>query len=287
MACPPRPGCLARAFRVPGAVTRIFSDVHFGDRLSQVRSFAQLRPLCAGAGALVLNGDTVDSRPGPDPAHTARCLAAAREFAAGTGVPVTFVTGNHDPDFSPVHSLDLAGGRIFVVHGDVLFSNIVPWGRDAVRIGRDLDAELAALPAEGRERLEDRLAAYRRVAAGIRQRHQSERRPVRYLLRLATDTLLPPGSAFGMLRAWGTLPRRAAELARRHRPGARFIVVGHTHRPGVWSDRSGVGVVNTGSFTRPFGAFAVDVEEARLTVRRIERRGGDFHPGRELARFSL
>jgi len=55
----------ASPFPVPPAVTRIFSDLHFGDRASRARRLAQLRPLLDGVDALVLNGDTLDTRPGP------------------------------------------------------------------------------------------------------------------------------------------------------------------------------------------------------------------------------
>ncbi len=269
-----------------GTLTRIFSDIHYGDRLSHVAAFGRLTPLCAGAGSIVINGDALDTRPGPDPEHTDRCRRELAEFVGGIGSPVTFVTGNHDPDISGDHSLDLAGNRVFVVHGDILFDDIVPWGRDAPEIRRRLRVALAALPEASRDRLEDRLAAYRRVAAGIPQRHQSERRALRYLPQLARDTLFPR-SALAILWAWRVLPGRAAALAARHRPDARVIVVGHTHRPGVWRSPGGLAVVNTGSFTRPFGAYAVDVADGAATVRRIVRRSGDYHPGPEVASIPL
>lgn len=270
-----------------GPITRILSDIHYGDRLSLVSSFARLRPLCAGIDALVLNGDTLDTRQGPDPAHTERCRSDLRAFLARAECPVTLLTGNHDPDLSPRHCLELAGGKVFVLHGDVLFENIVPWGRDAAQIGRRVREALAAMTPAARERLEERLAAFRRVAAGVRQRHQSERHPLKYALRLATDTLLPPGSGFGMLRAWWVMPRRAAALAARHRPSARAVVVGHTHRPGVWRRPGATAVVNTGSFTRPFGAFVADAAPDRLTVRRVVRRGGEFRAGQVVAALPL
>ena len=250
-------------------------------------SLASLRPLCKGVDALVLNGDTTDTRQGPQPEFTARCRAEALEFAASAGAPVTLVTGNHDPDISGIHFLDLAAGKVFVIHGDILFDSIVPWGRDSALIRRQIREAVGAVPAPERHRLEDRMEVFRRVAAGIRQRHQSERHPLKYALRLATDTLLPPGSGFSMIRAWWVMPRRAAALAARHRPAARFVIAGHTHRPGVWRRPNAATVINTGSFTRPFGALLVDVSPDRLVVRRVVRRGGEFHPGREEASFAL
>ncbi len=269
------------------AVIRIFSDIHYGDRLSRVDRLGQLQPLCEGVDRLILNGDTLDTREGPNPDHTARCRADVADFVARAGVPITFLTGNHDPDFSDQHMLELADGEVFVIHGDVLFECIVPWGRDAEPIRRKIRAELAALPPGAERRLEDRVAAFRRVAASLRQRHQAERHPVKYAYRFLTDTVWPPPSALNMLRAWRDLPRLAGALAAEHRPRARFALVGHTHRPGVWPTAAGVTVINTGSFSPPFGGMVADLSAGRLTVRRIEARRGAFHPGRTVAEFAL
>ncbi|HVW22370.1 MAG TPA: metallophosphoesterase [Opitutaceae bacterium] len=268
------------------APIRIFSDIHFGDRLSQVTSLAQLTPLLQGVSRVILNGDTIDTRPGGDPALTRAWRAKAAAFAAASPAPLTFLTGNHDPDCSGQHALELAGGRVFLTHGDVIFDNIVPWGRDAGPIRARLSAALAALPAGGRGDLDARLRTYRQVAAGVRQRHQAERNFWRYHLRLAHDTIWPPYRLWRIPWAWLVAPGRTAALLRRHRPDARFILVGHTHRPGIWR-RHGLTVINTGSFTRPWGAFAVDLGPDELVVRRIERREGRFHPGAVRARLAL
>lgn len=272
---------------MPDPITRVFSDIHYGDRMSQLRSFDQLRPLCQGVEHVVLNGDTIDTRPGGSPPLTRQWRADASAFLQDAGVPFTLLTGNHDPDLSEQHSLELAGGRVFLFHGDVLFKDIVPWGCDSAMIGRRIREELQSLPPAARDRFEDRLAVYRRVAAGVRQRHQSEKNPWRYAFRLASDTIWPPFSAFRILQAWLVLPRRAAALARRHRPKARYVLTGHTHRPGVWRVRGGITVINTGSFCAPFGGYLVDLAAAEITVRRISARAGQFHPGRILARLPL
>ena len=90
-----------------------------------------------------------------------------------------------------------------------------------------------------------------------------------------------------ILNAWRVLPSRAEALARRYRPKARFAVVGHTHRPGVWRMPSGFIVINTGSYCRPFGSLAVDLEPGRLTVRRIDSVRGEFRAGGVLHEFPL
>jgi predicted phosphodiesterase len=272
---------------VGSSITRIVSDVHYGDRSSRVRSLDQLRPLLAGADAFILNGDSVDTRPDRNRERTEAQRREVLDFFGSAGIPVAFLTGNHDPDISPVHELSLERGKILVTHGDVLFESIVPWSQDAAMIRSKVLAALAAVPDDGTCALESRLSAFRRVAGSIPQRHQSERDPLKYALRLAGDTVWPPDRALKILRAWREAPGRAAALARKHRPRARFVMIGHTHKPGVWRMASGIVVINTGSFSQPFGALTAEVETGGIRVRKVEARGGAFHPGRTVAEFTL
>ena len=268
-------------------LTRIFSDLHFGDRASRVRNLPQLRPLLAGVDHLILNGDTLDTRPSEFPGHTSHCRTVVADFFSRAVGRVTYITGNHDGDFSPIHHLDLGGGAVFVIHGDILFDSIVPWSRDAGLVRRLIRERLDLLPEGDREDLDQRIAIFRAVATTIPQRHQSEPRALRYRLRYLADTVWPPHRAFSVLHAWRVMPGRSAALLRRHRPAAKFIVTGHSHRPGVWTFPDGITVLNTGSFTLPLGAWAVDLFPGCLAVRRIERRQGNYHPGPVVAEFPL
>lgn len=269
------------------ALLRIVSDLHFGERASRLTGLPQLRPLLDGVQHLVLNGDTLDTRPGPYPAHTAEIRSAVLEFFPRHAPTVTFLTGNHDPDLTPTHQLELGGGEIWVTHGDVFFEDIVPWGNDAALMRTRLAAELQQLPASGRDDPDARLAAVRRVASSIPQRHQSERNPWKHLLQFLGDTVWPPQRITAVLRAWRDGPRLAADFARRHRPQAKFVICGHTHRPGIRSRPGGPTVINTGSFCLPWGGCVVDVTQTRLLVRALERRRGEFHASRALAEFPL
>jgi predicted phosphodiesterase len=272
---------------VPAEITRVISDLHYGDRATRALRLDQLSPLLENVECLVLNGDSLDTRPGPFPAHTASCLAEVQAFFGRAKARITFLTGNHDADISAQHRLDLAGGQVFVTHGDIVFDDIVPWGRDASVIRERIGAELSALPVAERDDLDRRLAIWRRVAASIPQRHQSERHGLKYTMSYLADTLLPPDRILKILRAWRVEPPAIAELARRHRPRAKFILTGHLHRPSIWRSATGTVVVNTGTFCRPFGAYAVDVIPECVTVRRIEMRAGEFYPGRTVAEFPL
>jgi predicted phosphodiesterase len=272
---------------VGAQLIRIVSDVHYADRSSRVRSLEQLRPLFDGATEFVFNGDTLDTRPSRDPDHTSRARREVLAFLGSAKIPVTVLTGNHDPDLSGEHAAEFAGGQVMVTHGDVLFDNIVPWSKDAPMIRTKIIAALAALPQEHSNRFEGRVGVFRTVAATIPQKHQSERNPLKYAVRLAGDTMWPPTRALSIIQAWRETPGRAAAFATKHRPKARFIVIGHTHRPGVWRTPSGVVVINTGSFTKPFGAMAVEVSPRMVHVRHLVRRKDQFHAGPTVAEFPL
>lgn len=268
------------------SLLRIFSDLHYGDRASSLHALDQLAPLCEGASQIVLNGDTLDTRPHCDPALNARLRAEVLEFFGRQTAPTTFLTGNHDPDISDQHHLELEAG-VLVTHGDVLFENLVPWSQDAPLAGRLVARELAALGPTEHAQLHHRLAAYRRAAAHIPQRHQSEPRGLKYLIGFARDTVWPPSRILRILRAWKETPARADAFVASHRPGTRFLAMGHTHRLGATRSPRGLVVLNTGSFCPPGGAAVIDLTPDRLTLRAVTRSRAGYRLGAARAEFSL
>ncbi len=272
---------------VSSGVIRILSDLHYGDLGGRVRTLAMLRPLFDGADALVLNGDTLDTRPGPDPAGTAALRAEVLDFFRRSAPPTTLLTGNHDPDISDQHTLDLANGQVLLMHGDVIFDDLVPWSQDAPIIRQRLAEQLGPLTPADREHLDPRSVVYRRVAASIPQRHQSERNGLKHAWGYIQDTVWPPMRVLRILGAWHRAPRLTAALTRRSRPQAKYAIIGHIHRPGSWRHANGVTVLNTGSFGPPLGGCVVDVLPDGLRQRRIIPRAGEFHLGKTIAEFPL
>ena len=267
-------------------VLRIFSDLHFRDGRSEVHDLAALGPLLAGADEVVLNGDTLDTQIPALRAHTQE----VREFFAGAGPKATFLSGNHDPDISELAELELAEGRIWVTHGDVLFDLVAPWSHLRGEFRRRLAALGAGLSAEERARVETRLGLNRRACHGLPETLDLSSRALGTRVRWLLRAFGSPLSVWWMLQAWREAPRRAAELARAQRPRARVVVLGHTHFPGVWRVRGGAGepeivVINTGTFARPFGGTFVELAGDQVRVVRIVRRGGRFEPGRVVAEF--
>lgn len=271
------------------AVTRILSDLHYGDRASLVGRLEQLAPLLRDADQVVINGDSMDTRPGPDSEHTARVRAEIEAMPTLAEGPVSFVTGNHDPDVSATHWHEFAAGEVFVTHGDVLFDDLVPWGRDAATIRRLIATRLQArgLSAPTQLSFAARMALWREIAASIPQRHQSERNRVKYAARFLLDTVWPPTRFFRIFGAWASEPIRAARLIGGAFPRARYAILGHTHRPAIRRAPNGLVVINTGSFTAPFGGYAVELSPGNLRVFRVGRRGGEFRRARQVAEFPL
>ncbi|MEO5961102.1 MAG: metallophosphoesterase [Opitutaceae bacterium] len=272
---------------MPSDVIRILSDLHYGERMSRIRRLAQLRPLLDGAERIVFNGDTLDTRIGPRPQHTANCRAEVAAFDRESGLRFDFITGNHDPDFSSRHFLEFAGGQVLVTHGDILFNNLVPWSRDAAAIEKRIATAIGnAGPPESLS-LEARFGIWRKVAISIPQRHQSEPDPLKCALHFIADTIWPPTRLLRVLQVWQIEPDLAAAFARRHWPRARFILTGHTHRPGIRQAPDGVVAINTGAFCSPFGGCAIDLAPSLLRVRRIGFRHGEFRLGGTVTEFRL
>jgi len=272
---------------VAAHLTRIISDLHYGEHACRVGRLEQLRPLLANVDHLVLNGDALDTRPGPRPDQTAERIAKVRAFFPGTVGNTTFLTGNHDADFSARHFLDLGHDAVFVTHGDIFFDDIVPWSQDAPLIRRELAAEFGAAPPHLRHDLAHRYAVFRRVAGRVPQRHQSEPNRLKYALRYLLDTVWPPMRLIRVVQTWRVAPHAAMALTRLHRPRARFVVYGHTHRPGIWRGANGLVAINTGSFCPPLSGQCVDLTATTLTVRPLEYRGGEVRPGAPIAEFPL
>lgn len=234
---------------------------------------------------LICNGDTTDTRPQANKDEVLRRRAVIDQFIQQSSSRAKFLTGNHDPDISSHHHDDLSHGAILVTHGDILYGNIVPWGYDA-ELARELVARARReLPHEA-DKLLYLLHTHRRAASAIPQRHQATKHGLKYLIGL-TDTIWPPKRILRILKAWKQFPHRGQALLQRHRPQARFLICGHTHRPGIWHRPDGRIIINTGSFCPPSGRLMVDVNETEILVRRIRRRRGDYHPGRIIAQFAL
>ena len=266
---------------------RIFSDLHYGDPASALTSLSPLTPLFEGADEIVLNGDTLDTRPSIHPERTSALVAEIRQTFLALDRPVMFLTGNHDPDFASVHAHHFPEHQLFAMHGDALFEDLVPWSRDAPLARKLVAEELAGLTPAERPQLSAQLAAIRRAAYRLPQRHQSYPRGLRYIVEFLQDTVWPPSRVFRVLRAWRETPARADAFLARHGISARFLAMGHTHKLGAFRTPAGRMILNTGAFCPPCRPGVIDVGEDHIRLRLVERRGREYRLGPTIAEFSL
>jgi len=262
--------------------TVIISDTHLANPSSAVRSPAMLRPLWQGANELIVNGDAAELH---HPTHRERAIELTVELQSlceHDGVRLTLIAGNHDPFISDVRYLLLADGRVFVTHGDVLHPAIAPWSENADHLRREMRWALSRMSPEERGRLEARLAAAQH-ASHMEWTTHVHNPPRTSLVKLA----MRPMTVAKLLHYWWRVPELADTFMREHAPQASFMVLGHTHRQGIWRRGDRV-VVNTGSFGFPARPRAIVLEDDQLAVHAIvrQRQAYSLAP-RPVAAFSL
>ena len=265
-------------------LTRIFSDLHYDDTTSHLRSLDMLRPLLDGADRVVLNGDTIDSQV---IANGPALIAEVKTFFHAHVPETIFLSGNHDPDISDRAELTLANDLLWLTHGDIFFEYIAPWSPSLPEYRRRIDRLRAATPVAERNQLHTRFRILREACLKLPPEHNPHDRSLLHLAARLGRVFINPARPLAMLHAWHASPRHAAELAAIHHPRARFITFGHIHHPGVWKKRDGRIVINTGSFTPPRGALMIEFDEQHLRVKRIVRRNDAFHPDKIIAEFPL
>jgi predicted phosphodiesterase len=264
----------------------ILSDLHLGHRASLIRHPDQLAPILHGTGSVIFNGDTSEMR-NPEDRRVGRKVAAElARICHHAGCKAFFVNGNHDPTVSATNHIDLADGAILVTHGDILFLNVAPWSRGAGHYLRKHRQILDGLGPDGYADFEKRLLASKRTSIELQMIEEPLTGGRSPEFRMFIRNCWPPWRPFRIVKAWWEVPGRAANLARVFRPQAKFVVVGHTHFPGVWEVASRV-IINTGSFVPYFGASAAIIESGRIEVRQINLCRSQFVIGKLLRNFAV
>jgi len=265
---------------------RILSDLHLAHPGSRILAARQLAPLLEGVKTVIFNGDTSEERMRKYRELAATQLETLKAMCAEAGVAMVMVRGNHDPYSPPEGALDLCEGQVFVTHGDILYRDVSPWGRDV----RDAHAARVKIeqeyPADYRDDLDLTLEVSRRVTHEMKE-HQPDAKPgiVGKLITLLSQAW-PPTRPLTILKSWYRAPGQAEAVLKGYRPEAKVFVVGHTHRA-FFVRRQGRVLINTGAFLPLSKALAVDIEGERLTVRRIEQRAGEFVLGKLVGEVEL
>lgn len=257
---------------------RVLSDLHLGHRISRIDRISTLRPLIAGAGTVVFNGDTWEELARPFHDKGAAMLAELQALCAEEGADAVFLSGNHDPGWPGCGWVELAGGKIVITHGDALLFDGSPWKREILVNGRRVMELWDQHPDAGHD-IEDRLRLAREIARTLQSRGH---RHGKHFIQRAWDAAIPPQRALKMIEAWCTQATAGAEFCSRYFPKAEVLVIGHFHRQGCWrrGDRL---VINTGSFMNPGRARWVQWHDDWLTCGDIDETPDSCQMGEVLA----
>lgn len=248
-----------------------------------------MRPLAEGVDWLILNGDTMELKYGDlntshYDAHQQRKMF--EKETAIWGIKVSVISGNHDPQSSDDHFLSILDDQVFITHGDGLFREVAPWSSNVDNLrscSEHIDPEATgATPEE----LHDYLQQHKEVSLEAHKLDQKYNPTLWGKMRIFLHQGWPPTTPFRILNCWRQVPDRAVSLATRFSYSPKFIIVGHTHNPGIWN-RGPHTVINTGSFFPWPGARCVDIDGDTLTVRKIIKGQNKIEIGRSQKTFSL
>ncbi len=249
---------------------RVVSDLHLGHRVSRIRSVESLRPLVAGAGTMVFNGDTWQELAPDIRRHSSEMLEELRCLCAEEGCESVFLPGNHDPGWGGEGWVSLAEGRVVITHGDALFREGAPWKRELLTQPGKVRAMWDAHPL-AEEDAGERLKLAREIARGFATRRHPEGRAV---WQRAWDAVVPPQRALKIVEAWLTQADAGGKFCECYFPEAEVLVIGHFHYAGSWLAGKRR-VINTGSFVVPGRAHWVEWHDGWLSRGVVDESGKD------------
>lgn len=256
---------------------RVLSDLHLGHKISRIPNAAALRPLIAGAGTVIFNGDTWQELAIPFRGRSADMLRELREICREEGAEAIFLPGNHDPGWPGPGWLELAGGRIVITHGDALLRAASPWKREILSNSSLVEEIWDKHPRAGDD-IAERIQVAREIASELR----SVEHPLgRAFLQRVWDALVPPRRAWKMIEAWATQAARGNDFCERYFPRAEVLVIGHFHREGAWKS-GGRRVIDLGSFMAPGRAHWLDWQGGFLTRGVVDESGNECRRGKIL-----
>jgi predicted phosphodiesterase len=243
---------------------RVLSDLHLGHRVSRIGKVEALRPLIAGAGTVIFNGDTWQELALPFKDRSAAMLEELRAICREEGAEAIFLSGNHDPGWDGPGWIELADKRILITHGDALFFSGSPWSREALNRRQQI-AELWRKHRAAECHAGERLRLARQIARSLVPPHFPKGKK---LWQRVWEAAHPPSRAFHMLHSWLTQADAAVDFAEQFFPKAEIILIGHFHLPGVWN-KDGRTVINTGAFLPPCKAWCVEIKSGWVSCSKI------------------
>lgn len=262
----------------------VLSDLHLGHPASFLADPAMILPLLGPARTVIFNGDTFEQQ------HLARRelgrkhLQRLFDLCADRGVRPILLTGNHDPLASSAHYLDLYDGRVFLTHGDLLHEAVAPWAPDAPAVLAERARILSGRAAPRDIDAKALLIKQTEQVAG-RYDHQAPQ-GIQGQAHMVSKFVVEPWRIVMALNYWARVSHYARAFTEEHRPSARLMVYGHSHRPGVWIRRN-LTLVNTGSFQPLSRPLVVHIDDQRAVIHRTRFSQRAYHMAEALHHVSL
>lgn len=261
---------------------RIFSDLHLGHGVSRILEIECLRPLVAGAGTVIFNGDTWQELSDPWRERSLALLNRLRAICEEEGADAVFLPGNHDPGWGGAGWLELAGGKIVVTHGDAFFNAGSPWKREIFR-AREEVREKFRMRADAARDIRARMELAREIALEYRSKDYADGRS---FFARAWDAATPPLRAGLILWCWWQRGRAACDFLDRYFPDAEVLVFGHFHMQHAWR-KDGRLLIDTGSFLDPGRACWVEWDQGCLRRGWIDESAMPYRMGEAIDAWRL
>ncbi len=255
---------------MPAPSILILSDLHLGDRKRGIPTASMVRPLWRDVDRLVLNGDTAEL-------HDPKCTETAEhetraliDACAEDGVVACAIAGNHDPFISSLARLSLRDHRVLVTHGHTIHRlEPRPLVEGQIMESGDEDSMVRTHRTDA-GMLQDSFERTRRLTPP-----PEELETPRDLIGSLGYAISRPMVLWKIIRYWRNFPVWSDRYATHLQNEAQVVLVGHSHRQGIWRVGSRI-VVNTGSPTWPGRPWAVRIVDQTVSVHRIVRGGAQW-----------
>ena len=259
---------------------RIISDLHLAHPSSRAGEVGGLRPLVAGAGTVIFNGDTCEQSCRDWRSAGQEKLGELRALCEEEGAEACFLAGNHDPEISERGWLDLVAGRVFLTHGHAMCLGGTPWSHEYLHRREEILQLVREREREGVD-LAYHWETARLLTEALRPA-AARKQGGNYVL----SALWPPARFLSILQSWRGIADTASAFVERFRPAAGVVFFGHFHRPGLWY-RGGRVICNTGAFMRGSRPLMGELAGGWLSIRTVSRDHDEFRPGERRALFEI
>jgi predicted phosphodiesterase len=262
----------------------VMSDLHLGHPASFIRDPAQIMPLLGPAKTAIFNGDTFEQLHFHRRHEAKRLLERLVELCLDRGVQPILLSGNHDPLASSAHYLDLFDGRVFLAHGDSLHPAVAPWSRESPAVICERK-RLLKIRSYGSDIDDETLLTKQSEMVAALYDHDTSPGAAAQAYMIG-KFLAKPWRIFIALHYWSRAVHYARAFVDSYRPATRLFLFGHTHRPGVWTQRD-LTVVNTGSFSPLSHPLIVHMDDRRAVIHRTRFDRHTYHLAEELHHVNL